>query len=193
MAKVPPEKRTQVIFVAVGTVVVVACIWFFVIRNQHASLQKKHRQVEEAQAKVEKAQSLLKRGEVIREELDEVTKRVQAIEVQMATGDKYSWIRKTIRDFQAPFRVDIPTFNPPQEMEVDMFPRFPYRAASFSLAGTAYYHDLGKFLASFENQVPYMRVQNLEIEPVAATVAGTPEEREKLSFRMEIVTLVKPN
>lgn len=193
MARVPPDKRTQVILVAVGSVIVLALFWFLVIRAEQRALQAKRRQSEEAASKVGAARKLLARDEEIKENLDTATRKVQAIEAQMPTGDKYSWIRKTIREFQAPFRVEIPTFNPPQDVEMDLSPKFPYRAASFSIGGTAYYHDFGRFLASFENQFPYMRVQNLEIEPVPPGGAATPEEREKLTFRMEIVTLVKPN
>jgi len=59
--------------------------------------------------------------------------------------------------------------------------------------GTAYYHDLGKFIADFENAFPYVRLLNLEMEPVGLpSPASNPEEQEKLSFKMDIVTLIKP-
>jgi hypothetical protein len=73
-----------------------------------------------------------------------------------------------------------------------MFPKFPYKAAAFNVRGSAYYHDLGQFLADFENSFPYARIQNLEIEPGAVSASGT-AETEKLSFRLEIVTLINPN
>ena len=38
----------------------------------------------------------------------------------------------------------------------------------FNLRGTAYFQDLGAFLADFENEFPYLRVQNLELEPAAS-------------------------
>jgi hypothetical protein len=55
--------------------------------------------------------------------------------------------------------------------------------------GTGYFHDIGKFIADLENKFPHMRVVNLAIDPSNAQGAGL----EKLSFRMEIVALVKPN
>jgi hypothetical protein len=58
-----------------------------------------------------------------------------------------------------------------------------------TIGGTSYYHDLGKFIADFENQFPLFRVLNLEMEP-APSVAGA--EKEKLSFKMDVVALVKP-
>jgi hypothetical protein len=45
-------------------------------------------------------------------------------------------------------------------------------------------------MAAFENHFPYMRIQNLTLEPGDGT---TSEERERLKFHMEIVTLVKTN
>ena len=73
-----------------------------------------------------------------------------------------------------------------------MIPEFPYKAATYRVGGTAYYHDLGKFLAEFENYFPYMRVLNLDLGPEEGTAAGTGEEREKLVFSFEVAALVKP-
>ena len=75
----------------------------------------------------------------------------------------------------------------PSTGEMPMIPSFPYKQASVQVQGSAYYYDLGKFLADFENHFPYMRLQNLVLEP-----GGGGEDREKLSFHMDIITLVKP-
>jgi hypothetical protein len=55
--------------------------------------------------------------------------------------------------------------------------------------GTAHYHELGRFISDFENEFPHVRLLNLGIELVP-TSSG---ERELLTFKMEIVTLVKSN
>ena len=70
-----------------------------------------------------------------------------------------------------------------------MLPQFPYKQIRVNINGTAYYHDLGKFIADFENTFPHIRIVNLTIEPVNTADPGN----EKLSFRMDIVALVKPN
>jgi hypothetical protein len=49
---------------------------------------------------------------------------------------------------------------------------------------------LGRFIADFENTFPLMRVVNLSLEMNAAPTAA---ERDKLAFKMDIITLVKPN
>jgi len=108
----------------------------------------------------------------------------------MASGDVYSWMLNLIRQFKVGYRVEIPQFSQQAEQkEMNLLPKFPYQQASLTIAGTAFYHDLGKFLADFENQNPYCRVLNLKIEPVPTQAGG---EKEKLSFTMEIVALVKP-
>jgi hypothetical protein len=73
-----------------------------------------------------------------------------------------------------------------------MFAKFPYRAAVFNVRGTAHYHDFGKFVADFENAYPYMRIQNFELEPSAASNSTAQNDQEKLTFKMEIVALVNP-
>jgi hypothetical protein len=69
--------------------------------------------------------------------------------------------------------------------DVDLIPNFPYKQVKFSLTGTAYYHDLGKFIADLENNFPHIRVVNLAI--------GSNGDSELLSFRVDIVALVKSN
>src|ERR1035438_2962631 len=58
-----------------------------------------------------------------------------------------------------------------------------------AINGTVYYHDLGKFIADFENSFPHSRMVRLVVEPAASTDSHS----EKLSFKMEIITLMKPN
>jgi hypothetical protein len=72
--------------------------------------------------------------------------------------------------------------------DVDLLPKFPYKQLKVSVTGTAYYHDLGKFIADFENTFPHIRITNLTVDTGGATAEGG----EKLAFRMEVVALVKP-
>ena len=72
--------------------------------------------------------------------------------------------------------------------EVDLMPHFPYKQLKVTVGGTAYYHDLGKFIADFENTYPHARIANLTLEPVG----GTADSGEKLAFRMDIIALANP-
>ena len=104
----------------------------------------------------------------------------------------YSWIILTVNTFKENYRVEIPQFSREVAAEVGMYARYPYRAVVFHLRGTAHYHDFGRFVADFENAFPYMRIQNIELDPSATSNANPQSDEEKLAFKMEIVTLVNP-
>jgi hypothetical protein len=109
------------------------------------------------------------------------------METDMASGDLYSWVINTVRQFKAPYRVDIPQFSPlGPTTDVNLLPSFPYKQTTFSVQGTAYYHDFGRFLADFENQFPHVRVLNLSLD-----LDATSQDPERLSFRMDIAALIR--
>jgi hypothetical protein len=86
--------------------------------------------------------------------------------------------------------VEIPQISPVSNPEaVNLIPRFPYKQATLSIGGIAHYHDLGRFIADFENSFPLMRVLNLSLD---LNPTPTASDRDKLAFKMDIVTLVKP-
>jgi Tfp pilus assembly protein PilO len=191
MKNLPKEKRDQLILVSIGTVVAVVALWYLVIQTQNKAIARMKTESVEKQSKVENAQRLLSSTAELQKKLDSSAQELKAIEDTMASGDMYSWIILTINKFRANRKVEIPQFSREVPTEVGVLPKFPYRAALFNVRGTAYFHDFGKFVADFENAFPYIRVQNLELEPVA-NGPGTGPDAEKLAFKMEIVTLVNP-
>jgi len=192
MKNLPKEKRDRLILVCVGTVVAVVVLWYLVIQTQNKTIARLKTQNLENKTKVENAQRLLSSTADLQKKLDGSAQELKAIEDGMASGDMYSWIILTINKFRADRKVDIPQFSREVPTEVGVLPKFPYRAALFNVRGTAYFHDFGKFIADFENAFPYIRVQNLELEPAGVGNQTTPADAEKLAFKMEIVTLVNP-
>jgi len=195
MNKLPKEKRDRIIAAAIATVIAIAGIWYGLIRPQQAKLQDSARTTIKAQEKVTNAKRRVEKEKPIQIELDAARQGLRAIEDEMASGDLYSWIIVTVNKFRAAHRVEIPQFSREQVREVNVIPGFPYKGATFTVKGTAYYHDLGKFIADFENTFPHVRLLNLEMEPVALPGPGAqsnPEEQEKLSFKMDILALIKP-
>ena len=184
MSKLPKEKRDKMILIAVMTVVLSVGLWFSLIKVQRQALQSALAEVQRAQDQLARGSATLKAGEQVNEEFKEATRRLSEREAGMAApNDMYSWLIQTLSTFSAGRRVDIPQFGRELPTEVGMFPRFPYRAALFNVRGTAHYHDFGKFLADFENSFPYIRVQNIDLDPAPG---------EKLNFKMELLTLVRP-
>lgn len=183
------EKRTQFILVIFCTLAVLGLIGFALIRPQYQTLSKIAKTEHDARAKLQSIKDTVKKAGDTTIQLSNVTSNLSGAEEDMASGDIYAWTYDTIRKFKASYRVDIPTVGQPSLGDVDILPQFPYKQIRVTISGTAHYHDLGKFIADFENTFPHIRVVNLTIEPVNSTESGN----EKLSFRMDIVALVRPN
>ena len=189
MNSLSKEKRNQLILVILLTSCVVAGLWFGLIRFQQSRLEQLALSTKAAEQRLEQVRQSIETADVVEAKLGEAGKRLSAIESTMANGDLYAWTINTLRTFRVGYKVEIPQFSQidgPKEM--NMLAGFPYKQANMTISGTALYSDLGKFVADFENQFPYMRVLNLSLEPVPAMNGG---EKERLTFRMEIATLVK--
>lgn len=194
MKNLPKEKRDKLILLCIGTLVVMVGLYYGLITIQQKSLADTLKRQEAQSSKLKDAQRLTSHGGQIEKNLEAVTARLKAIESTMPSGDIYSWSILTVNTFKEKYQVEIPQFSKEVQSEVGMFAKFPYRAATFSLRGTAFYHDLGRFLADFENTFPFMRIQNIELEPSAANNSANPADAERLAFKMDVVTLVNvPN
>jgi hypothetical protein len=193
MNKLSKEKRSQLILVTLCTLCALSGLWFGLIRYQQrsvASIQTAHTA---ALAKLEQMDREIKGAARIQSELSERKQKLDALEANMASGDLYAWVINTIRQFRLklPYKVEIPQFSQidgPKEMS--LLPGFPYRQATLTIGGSAMFHDFGRFLTDFENEYPYFRVLNVTLEPIAGVLAG---DKERLSFRMDIVVLIKPD
>ena len=193
MKNLPKEKRDRLIMAGVGTLVAVLAIYYLLVRSQQSTATELAKKIGEQKAKVSNAERLVAATEDLKKHLNLEAKKVTGIEDTMASGDMYAWVIQTVGRFGAERNVDIPQFSREVATEVGVFPKFPYKAVMFNLRGTAYYHDLGKFLADFENKFPYARIQNLEMEPAGGSAATSTPDPEKLAFRLELVTLINPN
>ena len=189
--KLPREKRNTLIAVVLGTLVALAGLYFGLIKYQKQSLQrlaekkvaveKKHRQVLEA----------IKHTSQIETEVATAKKELAEAEADIASGDLYSWVINTLRQFKSNYKVNIPQFSPISgTSEVSLLSNCPYKQATVSLSGTAHFHDLGRFVADLENQFPHMRVLNLSLELNQSPAA---DDQETVSFKLDIATLVKTN
>ena len=175
--------------VIAATIGGLALVYFMLIspqKDQNANLGLKIRAEQEKLAAIKTA---IKDTDLIAGRLTDITLQLNRAEEDVADGDVYAWTFDTIRRFKAPYRVDVPSIGQPILSDMDMLAGFPYRQVKVSISGTAFYHDLGKFVADFENTFPHMRLVNLSIEP--ANMTGSSSER--LSFRMDVIALVKPN
>ena len=190
MNRLPKDKRDKLILVGLLTVLAVLGLWYGLISVQRNKIEEIGKKTAESEIKLARAKDLVKKREEIQTELQAVSAKLKAIETAMPSGDLYAWFIDLIDRFRAPYGVEIPQKAREEMVDVGVLPRFPYRAAKFMVKGSAYFHDFGRFLADFENTFPYIRVQNLDLEPATSSPTRS-DDPEKLSFRMEIVAVTR--
>jgi Tfp pilus assembly protein PilO len=189
MKRLPAAKRNQLIGVILATVACVALVYWFLINAENREIAKLVTESNKQRAELKAMKELITKTDATANTLAEISRQLNRAEEDIATGDIYAWTYDTIRRFKANYRVEIPSIGQPILGDVDLIQGFPYRQVKMSLNGTGYYHDLGKFVADFENTFPHMRMVNLGIEP-SQTPGGLVE---RLNFHMDIIALVKPN
>ncbi len=189
--QLPKEKRNNLVLVALLTAIALGGIGFGLIRFQYDHLKAIASDTEAAEKKLRLMKETILRADQIESELADATKTLAAQEEGMASGnDIYSWVYDMIRRFTLGYKVEIPAVTQPVPGECTLLPKFPYRQASLTLSGTGYYHDIGKFIADFENHYPHIRVLNLSLDPITGLAT---DDREKLEFKMDVIVLVRPN
>jgi hypothetical protein len=191
LRKLPKEKRDKLILVVVGTLVVIAGLYFLLIRRQRMDIAGLAQKTADAQASQRRVLDTIKRASEIETDLTNAQMALADAEADIASGDLYSWDINTFRQFKASYKVNIPQFSSLGPVgEVNLLRNSPYKQASLSLAGTAHFHEFGRFLADLENQFPHVRVVNLSLD---LNSNPAPEDQETISFRLDLVTLVKTN
>ena len=198
--KLPREKRNQLIGVALVTLLLLIALGPFrlemlgvggLISYQRRSLERLQTRTEDAKRELKRIQDAVKRADQTEAELAASRQALGDAEADVASGDLYSWVINTLRQFKAGYKVEIPAFQPiGPTSDVTMLPNFPYKQAVLSVSGTAHFHDFGRFLADLENKFPHIRVANLGVE---LNLSPTTEEKETVTFHMDVVTLVKAN
>lgn len=192
LSKLPKEKRDKVIMVWLLVLMIVAA-WSFVVLKWQLDLKHNAKQVlEKSRIQHEGMTKALKRKDQIAQEDEEAGNKLAALESKMVSGDPFSSINTTLREFKQGRDVDLPQISQPSIAENQLLPKFPYRQASVTVAGSGFYHDIGLFIADFENQFHFARIINLDIT-AGSSAAATPQDQGKLSFKMDIIFLMKPN
>jgi Tfp pilus assembly protein PilO len=189
MKKLSKQKRQQLILTGLLTVLALAGLWFGVIRAQQRNLQTMAKKTEAAKEKLRVVKTSIANADQTEQQLGEARKQLDKQEELMASGDLYAWAITTIRTFKLGYKVEIPQFSQIDGPKpVELLPDFPYKEVTLTIGGNAAFHELGRFVADFENQFPHMRLLNLSLEPATSDKG----EAERLSFKMEIAALVKP-
>jgi hypothetical protein len=190
MNKLTKEKRNQLIMVVGLTALALGALWSVLI----APLRQNLREISGRRAvvahKLDEVSLAIKNADRVAAELVEAKEVLAKVESGMASGDLYAWAINTLKEFKLPYRVDIPQFSQVDgPRDVPLLAQFPYKQASLTIGGSAYFNDFGQFLADLENLSPYIRILNLSLEPIPSQAHA---EQDKLAFKMDVVFLVKP-
>ena len=197
MARLSKEKRDRLILVSILTIAIGIGLWYGVITTRNHRLDEAKARIRAAIDKLEKAKTLVKQADKAEAQVATATNKLKVVEESMASGDYYTWAIQLFEKARARHDLKIIETTRPVKGEVGLLAQFPYQAAFFTVRGAGHYHDFGKFVADFENSFPYFRVQNLALAPGLDSAVGTDPltavtGEENLSFRMEIVALIKP-
>jgi hypothetical protein len=189
MNGITKEKRDRLILVCIGTVFALLLIYFALIQPTYQRTRDINSKLNRERQNLQGMEDGIKNADTVAAKAMDLSETLAQNEDDMVNGDPASWIYDTIRNFKGHYKVDISVSGQLTTGDVDLLPRFPYKQIKVAVTGTAYYHDLGVFAADFENAFPHARIVNLVVEP--DFTSG--DSAEKLSFRMDIIFLVKPN
>jgi len=190
MNRLSKEKRDQLILVAVAMATVLGLIYFGLIRPEYNSIAKTKSQSNDAVSKLQTMEDAIKKAGATHDEMIDAADTLSEAEQDVGSGDTFAWTYDLIRAFKSNYKsVEIPNIGQASIGDVDILPDFAYKQIKVTVSGTAYFHDLGKFIADFENTYPHIRIANLNLEPAG----GSGDDGEKLMFKMDIIALIKQN
>jgi Tfp pilus assembly protein PilO len=191
MSKAVRPNHARVVLMFLAGVLVLTVMWYTLLDAPRSQLKAKAEIRADLSASLDKARQQIAEAAKTKAAIDVATERLQEMERKMPVGDPYRWVVKAFLDFPAVARVTLANIEPPHVSESTLLPKVPYKTATFTLTGTAHYHEFGTFLAELENYFPHMRVRKLELSPGYPGEADS-AEAESLNFQLEIIALFKP-
>lgn len=190
MSKWSGQTKQRVTLLALGTIAVVGVIWFLIITNLRIQLKNNADKIEAVRRQLNYTRSGIRLAEKYNVELNRNRSLLDDYENQMAGGDLYRWVIKALRPLQAQYDVTVIDFTPPQIAELNIPPKVPYKAATYTVAGQARFHEFGAFLAELENSSPFIRIKGLSLEATSSGLSAA-NRSDKLAFKLEFSTLIK--
>jgi hypothetical protein len=189
MSKLSKEKKQHLALVVIGTLAILAAFGYLFIKGGYDKLASLEQKKIASKEKLDQMQNAAKRAKEIEKVYNDTQQSLAEKEGGMASGDLYSWMFTSLRRFQRGYKIEIPQISPVVSGDTVLFSKFPYKQATVTVGGSAHYHELGRFIADFENAFPYMRISNLTLD---LNTSPTPGDYEKLAFKMDITSLIKP-
>jgi hypothetical protein len=160
-------------------------IGYGLIHGQYQDISNINKKADDSRNTLQSMEDTIRNADNISARVADLTYTLSHAEGDLVSGDPAAWIYDTIRNFKGKYKVDISVNSQLSMGPVDLLAKFPYKQLKVTVSGTGYYHDVGKFIADFENAFPHARITNLILEPTG----GAGDNSEKLAFRMDIIAL----
>lgn len=189
MNNLTKEKKQQLALVVILTLVLASAFWGLFIRAQQQEQEASQKKQADLTKKISDAKVKLGTEQQIADRLAAAEQKIARREATMVdVSDAYSWV---LSQFGGKTVANNLNFTPDKGHadEAGIFPKFPYPAWGYqAVKASGYYKDFGKFLADIETDYPFLRIQNLTMEP-----AGYTPTDENLLIRFDIVSLSNTN
>jgi hypothetical protein len=195
--KLSKDKRDRIILVVMLTLAVSWGLWQFVINTRSARLKTQQVELVEQEGQLLQARDWIERAQTVEQEMTEALSALSRAEDGLAgRTDPYAWsylLLDQIRQMGPDLR-NLDVAGKPDIGPVRLLPGFPYQATTFTVVGLGHYHDFGRFVADFENEFPYFRVENIELTARSSMSDSeeTLDQREMLNLKFDIVALLEP-
>lgn len=196
MNKLSKDKRDKLILTIIAVVGIIAVVYFFVLtdmKDEHATLGTK---IISTRDRIDKAERVIKRQATFNEEMAALKASLNTRQAAMPRpGEDHVWFLKIMEDRRGTYNLDINEIRNPEAWDPGVLPNFPFKGVSFNVTLVGGYTDFGRFLADFENEFPYMRVQLMNVTPDAQPgPPGQPQVAQdtgKLRFNFRVISLIK--
>lgn len=189
----------------IGSVGIIAVLYFLVITDQKAEIDQLSSKISALGSKRDVSLRTGKRGRDVQSELEERKKILEEKQVGMPRPqDDHVWFLRIMEEMRPRYGLDLEEIRNPEETEAGVLPKFPYRAVALNVSMLGNYNDFGRFLADFENRYPYMRVQLTSVSADARSLResvrapGMPEpagaqakDSGKLRFNYRVIALIR--
>lgn len=168
MSKLSKEKRDKLILVCLLFIGALGVLYTFVLGAQRDKLSTYENQLASVRDKLSKAERLMKSGPIVESNLAENSKKLELMQKDMAPQGAYYWFLKLLEEFRTREGLDqnfLADLRQPEATDPGLLPKFPYRALTTGVRTSGKFHDIGRFIADFENAFPYMRVEQIRLQP----------------------------
>ncbi|HKQ38552.1 MAG TPA: hypothetical protein VJ063_10775 [Verrucomicrobiae bacterium] len=192
MTKLSRVQKERLAFIVTLTALLSVILYQMVITPAQDILQVRSGLLKDWQQATSPGKSQPEVLAALNRDYDDANAKIRQAETSVAAGDPYRWLMKTLPNFYEADPVDLLNYEPPAIHDWQIYPKVPYRAVTFTVSGTAYYHDLGRLLMAIENSHPYVRIRRLDLEPKHSADPDDKED-EKLNFRLEFDSMLRTN